>query len=96
MMKKRNLGKGFIGASILCCTFSSAIPTAFALENVVKIGAVIEVLGIHYDNNGKSEQQKLSTHQKKYGLYSSGNILVDYALESDSGLKYGANTNCNN
>lgn len=89
-MKKRNLGKGFIGASILCCTFSSAIPTAFALENVVKIGAVIEVLGIHYDNNGKSEQQKLSTHQKKYGLHSTGNILVDYALESDSGLKYGA------
>ena len=51
----------------------------------------MEVQGAHYDNNGKAEQQELSVHQKKYGLFSTGNLLVDYALESDSGLKYGFN-----
>ncbi|MDP4832590.1 MAG: hypothetical protein NWR41_02625 [Rickettsiaceae bacterium] len=92
MIKRKNLGKGFgknivISAGILCCTISSA----FALDNIVKISAVMEVQGAHYDNNGKAEQQELSVHQKKYGLFSTGNLLVDYALESDSGLKYGFN-----
>jgi hypothetical protein len=91
MMKRKNLGKGFgksflLSTGILCCTISSA----FALDSIVKIAAVMEVQGAHYDNNGKTEQQKLSVHQKKYGFFSTGNLLIDYALESDSGLKYGA------
>jgi len=73
-------------ASIVCLGFSGAI----AAENVVKLGAVVQVQGIHNNNNGDSSQQKLSTHQKKYGLYSSGNFLVDYQLVADSGMKYGA------
>lgn len=73
-------------SSVLCFGFSGAI----AAENVVKLGAVIEVQGIYYNNNGHSSQQKLSTHQKKYGFYSSGNFLVDYQLIADNGMKYGA------
>lgn len=72
--------------SVICFGFSGAI----AAENVVKLGAVVEVQGIHYNNNGASSQQKLSTHQKKYGFYSSGNFLVDYKLVADNGMKYGA------
>jgi hypothetical protein len=90
MKKKKNLGKGFgkflmVSTGILCCTISSAL----ALDNIVKINAVMEAQGIYYDNNGKLEQRQLSVNQKKYGFHSTGNLLVDYALESDSGLKYG-------
>lgn len=73
-------------ASALCIGFSGAI----AAENMVKLGAVVEVQGIHYNNNGASSQQKLSTHKEKYGLYSSGNFLVNYQLVADNGIKYGA------
>ncbi len=73
-------------ASAFCLSFSGAI----AAENVVNLGAVVQVQGIHYNNNGDSSQQKLSTHQKKYGFYSSGNFLVDYQLIADNGMKYGA------
>ena len=43
-MKRKNLGKGFgkgfiLSTGILCCTMSSA----FALDNIVKISAVMEV-----------------------------------------------------
>ncbi|GAB4166406.1 MAG: porin [Rickettsiaceae bacterium] len=64
-------------------------PTAFALDNMVKIGAVMDVAGIYYKTNGDATQQKLSTHQRHYGLYSSGHFLVDYQLSDDSGWKYG-------
>ncbi len=74
------------GVSTLCFGISGAI----AVENVVKVGAVAEVQGIYYNNNGDVTQRKLSTHQKNFGFYSSGNFLVDYQLVADSGFKYGA------
>ena len=73
-----------IGAGILCYSAS----TVLALDNVVKIGATIEVQGINYANNGDATQKKLSTYKKQYGFYSSGNVLVDYQLISENGLKY--------
>ena len=86
MTKRKILKQGLLaGTGILYC----AVSTAFALDNVVKLGAVIEVQGIHYNNNGRAEQKKISTHQKKYGFYSSGNFLVDYQLVTDTGIKYG-------
>ena len=87
MIKRKFFKKSLLaGTGILCCVAS----TALALDNVVKLGAVIEVQGIHYSNNGRAEQKKLSTHQEKYGFYSSGNFLVDYQLVTDAGIKYGA------
>lgn len=83
-LKIRNILLASVSA--LCLSFSGAN----AAENVVNLGAVVQVQGIHYNNNGDSSQQKLSTHQKKYGFYSSGNFLVDYQLIADNGMKYGA------
>ena len=45
-MKRKILKQGLLaGAGVLYC----AVSTAFALDNVVKLGAVIEVQGIHYE-----------------------------------------------
>ena len=63
--------------------------TVFAVENIVKIGAVAEVQAIHYANNGTDSQKVLSTYQKKFGFSSSGNFVVNYQLVADSGIKYG-------
>jgi len=86
-MKNQNKIKNILLASVstLCVSLSSAS----AVESVVKVGAVVEVQGIHYTNNGDATQKKLSTYKKKSGLSSSGNIGIDYQLVSDSGMKYG-------
>jgi hypothetical protein len=85
MIKKMKI-RNILVTSALCCSLSSA----FAVENVVKLGAVVEVQAIHYDNNGAASQQKLSTHKKRYGFHSTGNFLLDYQMFSESGFKYGA------
>lgn len=74
------------GASAFCFGTS----TVFAVENIVKIGAVAEVQAIHYANNGVASQKELSAYQKKFGFSSSGNFVVDYRLVADNGIKYGA------
>ena len=45
MIKRKFFKQSLLaGTGILCCVAS----TALALDNVVKLGAVIEVQGIHY------------------------------------------------
>ncbi len=86
MMMKKNIKRNILaGIGILFC----GIANSFALENQVKIGAVIDVQGIHYKTSGDSTQRRLSTNNKNHGLYSSGNFLVDYQLVADGGWKYG-------
>ncbi len=87
-MKKQNNIRNILFASVSALCFG--LSSAGAVENVVKVGAVVEVQGIHYTSNGDATQKKLSTHKKQYGLYSSGNIALDYQLVADSGMKYGA------
>ena len=60
--------------------FCFVLPTAFAAENIVKIGAVAEVQAVHYANNGAPSQKEVSNRQKKYGFSSSGNFVVNYQL----------------
>lgn len=75
-----------IASTSAFCFMSSSV---FAVENIVKIGAIAEVQAIHYANNGAASQKALSTYQKKFGFSSSGNFVVNYQLVADSGIKYG-------
>ena len=86
-MKTNKTKTNFLLPTMLVGSF---ITSAYAAENVVKIGGVMDVTGIYYKTNGDHSQQKLSTYNKKFGFYSSGHFLVDYQLLSDTGIKYGA------
>ncbi len=79
---KKNIS---VGIGILFWGISSSS----AMESQVKIGAVIDVQGIHYKTSGDATQRKFSVHNKNRGLYSSGNFLLDYQLVAESGWKYG-------
>ncbi len=64
--------------------------TSLALENKVKLGGVYDFQSIYYKNNGKSEQRVVSSRNQEFGLYSSGNIFVDYQLVAENNNLYGA------
>ena len=81
---KKSIRKNILaGVGILFWGISSSS----AMESQVKIGAVIDVQGIHYKTSGDATQRKFSVHNKNRGLYSSGNFLVDYQLVAESGWK---------
>jgi len=87
MIMKRNIKKSILAsAGILFCGIATS---SFAMENKVKVGAVIEVQGAHYKSSGDATQRHFSVHNKNRGLYSSGNFLVDYQLVAEGGWKYG-------
>lgn len=67
-----------------------AASLASAAESEVKLNGMMEVFAVNYNTNGNKDQQVFSTYQKDYGFYSGGNVFLDYALISESGLKYGA------
>ena len=61
-MTKHNKIRNILFASVsaLCVGLSSAS----AVENVVKVGAVVEVQGIHYTSNGDATQKKTINTQE--------------------------------
>ena len=86
-MIKRNIKKNvLIACGILFCAIAT---TSFAIENQIKIGAVIDVQGIHYKTNGDATQRKFSMYNENRGLYSAGHFFVDYQLVAEDGWKYG-------
>ena len=87
MMIKRNIKETILaGVGILFCGMATS---SFAIENQVKIGAVIDVQGVHYKTSGDATQRKFSMYNKNRGLYSSGHFFVDYQLVAEDGWKYG-------
>ncbi len=86
MIMKKSIKKNILaGIGILFLGISSSS----AIDNQVKIGAVIDVQGVHYKTSGDVTQRQFSVHNKNRGLYSSGNFLVDYQLVAEDGWKYG-------
>lgn len=84
---KKKLTKAFLVQSIL--VFWSANPS-LAAENKVKMGGIYDFQAIHYKSNGDTNQRVVSTRNKEFGFYTSGNIFVDYQLIAENGNLYGA------
>ena len=86
MMKIKNIKK----KTLLSTMFLIFTNSAFALENEVKLGGIMEVASAYYDTSGDKTQQKFSKNNKYFGFFSTSNIYMDYHLISDNGWKYGA------
>ncbi|RTK92839.1 MAG: hypothetical protein EKK61_02405 [Rickettsiales bacterium] len=85
MMKIKNIKK----KTLLSTVFLIFTNSAFALENEVKLGGMMEVTSAYYDTNGDKTQQKFSKNNKYFGFFSTSDIYVDYHLISENGWKYG-------
>jgi len=86
-MKSLNLKKNFLTSIAVFAVLAPA--QSFALENIAKVGGLLEVQGIYYDTFNKLHDQRVSPYRHKIGLASSGDFFVDYKLADDNGLKYG-------
>lgn len=84
---KKKLAKAFLIKSIF---ISWSIDSSLAMENKVKMGGIYDFQAIHYNNNGNPDQRMVSTRNKEFGFYTSGNIFVDYQLIAENGNLYGA------
>ncbi|MFN9477401.1 MAG: hypothetical protein ACK57M_03205, partial [Rickettsiales bacterium] len=84
---KKKLTKAFLVQSILIFWSANA---SLAAENKVKMGGIYDFQAIHYKSNGDTNQRVVSTRNKEFGFYTSGNIFVDYQLIAENDNLYGA------
>lgn len=75
---------------LVSTTIISAVSEVQAVDTKVKLGGQLEFQSIYYKNNGAPNQRIVSTHNKNFGFYSSGDMFVDYRLITDSDVEYGA------
>ena len=87
MKIKNKLSRTFLIKSALGLL---AIDSSLAAEDKIKMGGIYDFQAIHYKNNGTADQKVLSIRNKEFGLYTSGNIFVDYQLIAENGNLYGA------
>ena len=80
--------KKAICTSALCLML--AANTSYALSNEVKLKGVLDFQAFNLTSDGVELQKMASKKKKGFGFYSSGDVYLDYALVSESGLKYGA------
>lgn len=66
------------------------VNSSFAFENKVKLSGFYEFQSVYYKNNGKTEQQLLSAHNKVFGFTNYSVVFLDYALIDDNENLYGA------